>query len=199
MMERSACTLFGVVTYGVHMSIFEDDEHQRGALDSCRMWVPTRSKSKQTWPGYLDNTVAGGIPCELDVFDSLVQESTEEASLAEEVIREECALGGQSTTQNRTRTGWLQPEIHFVYDLRIPIGAAQEKYKPKPLDGKVDSFELLPLTEVVLRMQRGLFKPGTALVVLDFMIRWGYLKPEDEPGYQEIVTRLHGGFEHDKW
>lgn len=93
----------------------------------------------------------------------------------------------------------MHVDHRYVYDLRVPIGADRETYKPKPLDGEIDSFELLPLIEVVLRMQQGLFKPDTALVVLDFMIRRGYLTPEDEPGYQEIVTRLHGGFEYDKW
>ncbi len=46
-MERSACALFGVVTYGVHMSIYAeriDDEGNK----SLNVWVPTRSKTKQT-------------------------------------------------------------------------------------------------------------------------------------------------------
>ncbi|EED81357.1 predicted protein [Postia placenta Mad-698-R] len=199
MMERSACALFGVVTYGVHMSIFEEDEDSRATLDSCRMWVPTRSRSKQTWPGYLDNTVAGGIPCGLGVFESIVKESMEEASLAEEVIRKGARAAGSVCSFFQLKKV-MHVYHNYVYDLRIPIGEGQETCKPKPLDGEVDSLELLPLIEVVLRMQRGLFKPDAALaVVLDFMIRRGYLTPEDEPGYQEIVTRLHGGFEYDKW
>lgn len=48
-------------------------------------------------------------------------------------------------------------------------------------------------------MQQGLFKPNTALVILDFMIRHGYLTPEDEPDYQEMMTRLHGRFEYEQW
>ena len=42
-LERSACALFGIVTYGVHMSAFE--ESTDGKL---RIWVPTRAKTKQT-------------------------------------------------------------------------------------------------------------------------------------------------------
>ncbi|EED80277.1 predicted protein [Postia placenta Mad-698-R] len=155
MMERSACALFGVVTYGVHMSIFEEDEDRHGALDSCRI-------SKQTWPGYLDNTVAGGIPCGLGAFESLVKESMEEASLAEDVVRTHARAAGT-----------ISYFFRYVYDLRIPTGADPEAYKPTPLDGEVESFDLLSLAEVVSRMQRGLFKPNTALVILDFMIRRG--------------------------
>lgn len=41
-MERSACALFGVVTYGVHMSVYEKDEK------GLRVWVPQRARTKQT-------------------------------------------------------------------------------------------------------------------------------------------------------
>lgn len=45
-MERSACALFGVITYGVHMSIFEEVEV--GGQKRLQVWVPTRSRTKQT-------------------------------------------------------------------------------------------------------------------------------------------------------
>lgn len=41
-MERAACALFGVVTYGVHMSVYEKDE------EGLRVWVPQRARTKQT-------------------------------------------------------------------------------------------------------------------------------------------------------
>ena len=81
-MERAACALFGTVTYGVHMTVYLDDP-----AHGCRIWVPKRAKTKQTWPGYFDNSVAGGIPAGLGPFESLVKESMEEASIAEEVVR----------------------------------------------------------------------------------------------------------------
>lgn len=55
--ERSASTLLGVVTYGVHMTGFVRDE---GSSCGIKIWVPRRAKSKQTYGGMLDNTVAGG-------------------------------------------------------------------------------------------------------------------------------------------
>jgi len=39
------------------------------------------------WPGYLDNTVAGGIPSGLSAFEALVKECMEEASIADDVAR----------------------------------------------------------------------------------------------------------------
>jgi hypothetical protein len=42
-MERAAAALFGVVTYGVHMTIYHDSE------DGMKIWVPTRASTKQTW------------------------------------------------------------------------------------------------------------------------------------------------------
>jgi hypothetical protein len=43
-MERSACALFGVVTYGVHLSSYQVDENSQ-----LRMWVPRRARTKQTY------------------------------------------------------------------------------------------------------------------------------------------------------
>ena len=37
------------------------------------------------------------------------------------------------------------------------------------------------------------------LVIIDFMIRRGIITPDNEPDYQEIVTRLHGRFDYDRW
>src|SRR6266550_924688 len=45
-MERSACALFGIVTYGVHMSMYQERE-----VDGARrlyLWVPTRARTKST-------------------------------------------------------------------------------------------------------------------------------------------------------
>lgn len=88
-MERAAAALFGIVTYGVHMHIFvEDPEH------GYKIWVPKRAKTKQSWPGFYDNSVAGGIPTGYGVFESLVKESMEEASIEEEVVRKHARSTG---------------------------------------------------------------------------------------------------------
>ena len=48
-MERAACKLFGVVTYGVHMTVYEQQKGDTG-LDGngVRVWVPRRAATKPT-------------------------------------------------------------------------------------------------------------------------------------------------------
>jgi hypothetical protein len=51
-LERAACGLFGVPQYGCHLNAFVKQ-------DSVKMWVAKRAKTKQTYPGMLDNIAAG--------------------------------------------------------------------------------------------------------------------------------------------
>jgi len=52
-MERCATPLFGVVTYGVHMTAYVPPT----PFQPLRIWTPKRSKNKPTFPSMLDNTV----------------------------------------------------------------------------------------------------------------------------------------------
>ncbi|KDQ56717.1 hypothetical protein JAAARDRAFT_194689 [Jaapia argillacea MUCL 33604] len=193
-MERSACALFGVVTYGVHMTVYR--EAVEGESEGVKIWVPTRAKTKPTWPGYLDNTVAGGITSGMSMFESIVKEAMEEASIEESIVRKYAKSVGGVSYFFMTSQGWLQPEVEYVYDLKIPAGV---EFEPKPSDGEVECFELLSLDEVTSRMHAGLFKPNCAIVIIDFMIRHGHVTPDNEPDYMSILTRLHGRFEYDRW
>ena len=76
-------------------------------------------------------------------------------------------------------------------------------------------YQLLTEHEVIEKMRQALFKPNCALgtyisslffhtdyqstVLIDFFMRHGYITPDNEPDYAEIITRLHGRFGHDKW
>lgn len=91
MMERAACALFGAVTYGVHLTVYTVDK------EGVKIWVPTRSRTKPTWPGWLDNTVAGGIPSGYNVFDTLIKEASEEASCPEEFVKEQAKSVGSAS------------------------------------------------------------------------------------------------------
>jgi len=184
--ERSAAALFGVVTYGVHMTMYYDDPNQ-----GLRIWVPTRSHTKQTWPGYLDNSVAGGIPSGLSPFESIVKECEEEASLPEEEVSKRIRSAGNVSYLKITKHGFLQPEVQFIYDLKLHSEGI-ETLQPKPSDGEVASFELCGLDDCVSKMKARRFKPNCALVIVDFLIRHGYITPEQEPHYFEISTRIHG-------
>ncbi|GLB39742.1 putative NUDIX domain containing protein [Lyophyllum shimeji] len=196
-MERSACALFGVVTYGVHMTIY--DEVEVDGEKTLRVWVPTRALSKPTFPGMLDNTVAGGIGSGMSVFETLVKECMEEASIPEHVVRKYTRASGAVSYFYRTSKGWLQPEVEYVYELAIPAGVDPQLFEPRPSDGEVESFELLTHTETIRKMRQGLFKPNCALVLLNLYIRLGYVTPDDEPDYMKILTRLHGTFDFERW
>ena len=54
--ERAACPYFGIKAYGVHVNGFVRDKTSQ---EISNMWVATRAKDKSTWPGMLDNIVAG--------------------------------------------------------------------------------------------------------------------------------------------
>ena len=48
-MERAACKLFGVVTYGVHMTVYEQQKEDMGLdANAMRVWVPRRAATKPT-------------------------------------------------------------------------------------------------------------------------------------------------------
>ena len=186
--ERSAAPLFGIVTYGVHMTGFvrsSDDQ-------SIKIWVPRRAKEKQTYGGMLDNTVAGGISSGESPFTSLVREAAEEASMPEELVRQKAKPCGTvsyfSIRDKRAggETGLLQPEIQYVYDVELP-----HDFIPKPSDGEVQDFDLWDINKIKIAMAAGEFKPNCALVMLDFFVRHGILTPENEKDYLKIVPRLH--------
>lgn len=187
-MERSATPLFGVVTYGVHMTCYSYAKEEGG----MRIWTPTRAMDKQTYPGMMDNTVAGGLTTGEGVMDCLVREAGEEASLPEEIVRDKAKAVGTVTyfhvrdQRAGGETGLFQPECQYVFDLEL-----LDEVVPTPDDGEVQDFRLMNVEEVQRAMAEGKFKPNCALILLDFFIRHGILTPENEPDYIEIVSRLH--------
>ena len=57
--------------------------------------------------------------------------------------------------------------------------------------GEVDSFELLPVEDAVRSLRSELYKwkPNSALVMLDFAMRHGYISPDD-PEYISVAHDL---------
>ena len=190
--ERSASPLFGVVTYGVHMTAYFY-EGGKGEKD-LRFWVPTRSRHKQTFGGMLDNTVAGGMPAGEQPLECLVRESAEEASLPADFVRQNAKPAGSVTyfyirdSRAGGETGLLQPECQFVYDLDM---SAEKGMEFKPNDEEVEKFEIMNVEQVKEALGKALFKPNCALVMLDFLVRHGVYSKENEPNLAEIVSRLH--------
>ncbi|KAK4494900.1 hypothetical protein PRZ48_014256 [Zasmidium cellare] len=187
-MERSASALFGIVTYGCHMTAYVKSKGE----EEMRIWVPRRAATKQTYGGMLDNTVAGGIATGESPFESLLRESAEEASLPEDLVRKGAKAVGTVTyfhirdSRAGGETRLLQPECQFVYDLEL-----SEDVVPKPSDDEVEGFELMGIEKIKEALRNGEFKPNCAVVLLDFFVRHGFLTPESDESYIEIVSRLH--------
>ncbi|PQE13752.1 hypothetical protein CJF31_00005227 [Rutstroemia sp. NJR-2017a BVV2] len=187
--ERSASVLFGIASFGVHMTGYvkvPDVPH------GMKIWVPRRAATKSSYPRMLDNTVAGGIATGEDRFEAVVREAMEEASLPEELVRKNVKAQPPITylyirgSNAGGETGLFQPECEWIYDLELPADVTL-----KPNDDEVEEFYLWTVEEVKESLAKGEFKPNCAMTLLDFFIRHGILTPENEKDYEEIKSRLH--------
>ena len=81
--------------------------------------------------------------------------------------------------------GWLRNDTMFVYDLELPAD-----FKPANNDGEIASFRLMELDEVEEILKAGEdFKFNVALVLIDFLIRHGHIRPE-HPDYSDLALGL---------
>ncbi len=178
--ERAAVPLFGVQGYGVHLNGYVG----RGA--DMRLWVARRSASKPTGPGKLDHIVAGGQPVGLGLMENLVKECAEEASMPAELAGRARPAGFVSyITENPEG---LRHDVLFAYDLELPA-----EFVPENADGEIEEFFLWPIERVAQRLaDSDDFKFNVALVVIDFLVRHGFIGPE-ERHYIDIVEGLRLG------
>ena len=169
----------GVRGYGVHMNGFV-----RGA-DGLKMWVARRSLSKPTGPGKLDQMVAGGQPADIGLYDNMLKECAEEAGIPRDIARHVRAVGA-ITYALETSVGF-RPDLIFNFDLELP-----EDFSPVNTDGEVDAFYLWPMEQVMETVRDSdAFKFNCALVIIDFLVRHGYIAADD-PDYSDIVEGLMG-------
>ena len=175
--ERAAANHLGVRTFGVHMNGFVRRD------DGFHMWIPRRSRTKPTYPGRLDNMVAGGQPVGYGLLDNLIKECAEEATIPAAIARRAQPVGLISYCAEVPEG--LQPDVEFCFDLELP-----EDFVPRNTDGEVEEFQLMPIMHVaeLVRDTRE-FKPNCALVVIHFLLRHGLLSPE-HPEYVELAQRL---------
>ena len=188
MIERAASSLFGVVTYGVHIVGYVPGD--RG--EDMRIWVPRRSFKKPTFPGMLDNTVAGGLGHPYGITETVIKECGEEAGLEESYVTSHITPTGVVTYSFRTEgtieneNGLFQPEVEYTFDLLM-----EREVTPKVVDGEVEEFNLMTISQVMEELAAGNFKYNTAMVTIEFFIRHGIITSEDEVDYVEILNRCH--------
>jgi 8-oxo-dGTP pyrophosphatase MutT (NUDIX family) len=164
--DRAAVTWFGVRPFGVHLQAYVRRP------DGIWLWLGERAATKPTFPGRLDNTAAGGLPVGLSVAANLRKECAEEASLPAEVV-DRAVPTGRITYVYCDGLG-LKPDTLLCYDLELP-----PEIEPRPADGEVAGFRLLPAREVAAIVRDTAHcKPNSALVLLEFLLRHGVLDEE---------------------
>ncbi|KAL2061863.1 hypothetical protein VTL71DRAFT_7241 [Oculimacula yallundae] len=184
--ERSATSLFGIIGQGVHMTIYTRDE------SGLKFWIPQRNINKSTYPGMLDNAVAGGVAAGENAFECLVREASEEAAIAENYVRDHAKAGGTVTWFNISdaraggEPGLMNPGVLYVYDLEIAADMILES-----VDHDIEAFHLMSVQEVKEALEKGRFKPSSANVTIDFFVRHGIITAENDEDYVDIVSRLH--------
>jgi hypothetical protein len=175
--DRGAATRFGIRSYGVHCNGYV------GSRNDMKIWVARRAADKATWPGKLDHIAAGGQPIGLGLFENLVKECGEEAGIPAN-LAERARPAGYVSFLTETVEG-IDNGMIFAYDLALP-----EDFMPIAADGEVEWFELWPVVRVIDRLAGSDdFVFDSALVVIDFLMRHGFITPDD-PDYVEIGLGL---------
>jgi 8-oxo-dGTP pyrophosphatase MutT (NUDIX family) len=177
LIERAAVPWFGVRGYGVHMNGFVRD------ADGLKMWIARRSLTKPTGPGKLDQMVAGGQPAGIGLYDNMMKECEEEAGIPLDIAKHARPVGAISYVLE-TKAG-LRPDLIFNFDLELP-----QSFSPVNTDGEVEAFYLWPIERVAETVRDSDdFKFNCALVIIDFLLRQGYIAADD-PHYPDIVEGL---------
>lgn len=190
-LERYASNLFGIISRGAHLTVYT-----KSAKDGeMKIWVPRRAKHLFTYPGKLDTTVAGGVATGEGGFECIVREAEEEASLPEQLVRSRAKAAGNisyvgvkdvTNGGDSGEVGLIAMDCVYVFDLEVEKGIVCQQN-----DEEVEEFSLMSVDEVKDALSRSEFKTNSALVMIDFFIRHGVIKAEEEPDYAEIMARLH--------
>ncbi len=133
--ERSSASIFGVRSYGCHINGYV----KRGG--EYLMWIARRSKNKQTFPGLLDNFVAGGLTAGLSLVECAKKELEEEAGLGEALTHSLKQVDAISYAYDKK--GGVSREGEFVFDIKLT-----EDFVPKNTDGEVECFYLMNIDQV---------------------------------------------------
>jgi 8-oxo-dGTP pyrophosphatase MutT (NUDIX family) len=167
----------GIRSFGQHLNGFVRRD------DGIHMWLGRRANDRLLFPGALDNMVAGGLPHDLPLDQNLAKECREEADVPEELARQARPVG--IVSYNRVTERGYRPDVLYCYDLELPVD-----FVPRNTDGEVAEFLLLPLADVArIVHDTDEFKLNCNLVVVDFLIRHGWLGP-DRGDYVDLVQGL---------
>lgn len=182
-MDVCGIDLFGIVSYGVHLTAYVCTQ------GGYKYWVPRRSYTKSTFPGMLDNFVAGNLQSGESLLEGMIREVVEETDLPEDFARANIRSCGTVTYQmseaNDGRPS-CQHHCQFVFEIEMPA-----ELVPRGNDGEVESFTLMSLSEVQQALSGDEFTPNRTLTYIAHFIRHGIVNHENEPRLMEVCSRLH--------
>jgi 8-oxo-dGTP pyrophosphatase MutT (NUDIX family) len=183
-LERAAAPLFGILAYGLNVNGFV------GRGWGMKVWIARRAATKAVDPNMQDLMVGGGQPFGLSLADNLVKECWEEAGIAAPLAEQATPVG--IVTLVFESSHGLRIDQQFNFDLELP-----ESFTPQNQDGEVAGFELVPVSELLHRLRStDDFMFDSAIVNIDFLIRHGFIGPED-PDYLALVAGLRPALPYD--
>ena len=176
-MERTLTAPLGCLTFGVHLNGYVRTKQ------GIELWVAKRSSNKPTFPGKLDNIVAGGQPAGLSLFQNLIKECYEEAGISEIQAKQSIATG--TVSYRHTDGHGLKRDVLYCFDLELA-----DSFMPTCQDGEVESFERMPIKDVLsIIANTDKFKYNCNLVILDFAIRHGVITGDETSNYADLCAR----------
>ena len=166
--DRAVVSQFGIRAFGQHLNGYVQGE------DGLKMWIGRRASDRRVFPDRLDQLVAGGLPYNTSLDENLLKECREEADILPQLASSAIPFGSISYRCEVDRG--LRDDTLFCYDLLLP-----KSFTPRCTDGEVGGFELMPIEEVaeIVRDSEA-FKPNCNLVIIDFLLRHGYIAPDHQ-------------------
>ncbi|KAK1240805.1 hypothetical protein MKX07_006238 [Trichoderma sp. CBMAI-0711] len=179
--------IFGIVTTGIHMNMFTV---RNGRI---HVWVSRRSQNV-TYAGKLDQLVAGAMDPgdNMEPLMTLKREAMEEAGLevdaASHTVTWNGAYVGKVTAESLisfydqkdhiagSEEGHVEPGIRYTFDLEVGPDFVPHPQEPESIDG----FVLKTVEEVWRDLKNAEWKPNCGLVMLDFLLRKGEIKEDDD-------------------
>lgn len=180
-MARYAAPFWGIRIFGVHLNGLVRRED--GRID---MWYARRSENRSA-PGKLDHLVCGGQPAGLTLLENLCKEAYEETEMPYELAQQATPVGVVSSWEQKGYN--LYRFTPFMFDLFLP-----QSFEPFSQDGSASAFATLPVNTLTKNPEMLLnFKASCQPVLINLLLRHGYITP-DEEHYIEICTLLLKGF-----
>uniref|UniRef100_A0A1A8UEQ4 Nudix hydrolase domain-containing protein n=1 Tax=Nothobranchius furzeri TaxID=105023 RepID=A0A1A8UEQ4_NOTFU len=171
--------LFGVKRYGVHIN-----GYTVGESGEVSMWLARRSRTKQTYPGLLDNVAAGGLAAGVGIRHTLIKECQEEACIPSAIAATARPVSTVSYTYEDEEG--VFPESQFVFDLQLPAD-----FRPRVGDGEVLEFHLLPIEKKrsIRSWCRGSTRPYEQQELHVMLLEEVDLETRETPGPELWLTR----------